>query len=346
MPPTSEPVSASLTIETVAIDGQQTYSDTVFPYVYVCRTNDGTLSQAVDWVTDHRDELLSLSTIHGAVLLRGFPTPTVDAFDAVIQALSIQNFEYRNSLSNAVRVIRTQRVFSANQAPPDVQIFFHHEMAQTPVYPKRIMFFCEVAPDHGGATPICRSDILYQRLAERCPEFIRTCETQGLKYTNVMPGEDDPQSSMGRSWQSTLQVDSRAAAESRLAELNYTWQWLEDDCLKATTPPLPAIKEVVPGRKTFFNQLIAAYCGWSDSRNDLSEAIRHGDGAPLDAGAVQQAINIADELAFDLAWQVGDVVLIDNTIAMHARRPFKGTRKVVASLADRCTQAFEPASAA
>lgn len=342
----NKPAMTALQAESVAIDGQQTYGDTVFPYAYVCRTNGSTLFEAVNWVTENRDELLRLSTNHGAVLLRDFPTLNVEAFDAVIQALSLENFEYRKSLSNAVRVNRTERVFSANEAPSDVQIFFHHEMAQTPVYPERILFFCEVAPEQGGATPICRSDVLYERLAERCPEFIRQCETQGLKYTNVMPGEDDPESGMGRSWQSTLQVDSRKAAESRLAELNYTWQWFDDNCLKATTPALPAVKEVAPGRKTFFNQLIAAYCGWSDSRNDLSEAIRHGDGSLLGADAVRQAIDLAEELAFDLAWQVGDIILLDNTVTMHARRTFQGTRKVVASLADMRRQSFEPASTA
>ena len=41
-------------------------------------------------------------------------------------------------------------------------------------------------------------------------------------------------------------------------------------------------------------------------------------------------------------WQVGDVVLIDNTAVMHARKPFVGERKVVASLAEMETHVFEP----
>ena len=340
MTPPSDRTVAALQLETMAIDGQQTYGDTVFPYVIQCPSAGDTLSQAADWVVKHREELLRLSTVHGAVLLRGFPDQTVEGFDALIQALRVENFAYRKSLSNAVRLNQTERVFSANEAPPDVHIFFHHEMAQTPIYPERIMFFCEVAADEGGATPICRSDVLYQMLAESCPEFIRDCETKGLRYTNVMPGQDDLLSGMGRSWQSTLQVDSPAEAEARLAEMHYSWQWLEDDCLKVTTPTLPAVKEVAAGRKAFFNQLIAAYCGWEDSRNDRSEAIRHGDGSLLDDDAVQQAIIFADQLAFDLYWQVGDVVLVDNTITMHARRPFQGKRKVFASLADMRTQSF------
>jgi hypothetical protein len=324
-------------VEVTAVSGQQDYGDSVFPYVFVCQSAEATLPSAVDWVAGHREELLELATRHGAVLLRGFPVRSAEDFDAMIQGLSLTNFPYEKSLSNAVRINRTPRVFSANEAPANVRIFFHHEMAQTPLYPRWIMFSCEVAAEQGGETPLCRSDVLLQRLAERCPAFVEDCRNRGLQYTNVMPASDDAQSGMGRSWRSTLGVDTAAAAEARLAELGYAWQWLDDGSLKATTPPLPAVLETEDGRSVFFNQLIAAYCGWKDDRNDPSKAIRHGDGTPLDADAVRVATEIAEELAFDLKWQVGDVVLVDNTIAMHARRPFVGARKVVASLAEMQT---------
>ncbi len=329
----------STSVTATSVDGQQTIGDSLFPYVLVSDGSES-LSSVAQWVEAKRDLLLALTTKHGAVLLRDFPVSSAEDFDVLVQALSLPNFPYKKSLSNAVRINRTERVFSANEAPPEVRIFFHHEMAQTPLFPKWIMFSCEVAAEEGGATPICRSDALYARLAERCPEFLAACESRGLSYTNVMPDSDDAKSGMGRSWRSTLGVDSREAAEARLAELNYSWEWLSDGCLKATTPPLPAVMEASEGRKVFFNQLIAAFCGWNDDRNDPSEAIRHGDGSALDQDAVRLAAELAEELAYDLQWQVGDVVLIDNTLAMHARRPFAGTRKVVASLAEMQTQSF------
>ncbi|MCL4107101.1 UNVERIFIED_CONTAM: hypothetical protein GTU68_039093 [Idotea baltica] len=258
---------------------------------------------------------------------------TAEEFDSFVGGFGLSNFEYSKSFSNAVRVNRTERVFSANEAGPDVKIFFHHEMAQTPVYPSRIFFFCEIAAEEGGATPICRSDVLYDRLAAEFPKFIADCEAKGLRYTNVMPGVDDAASGMGRSWQSTLSVETKAEAEARMTELGYNFEW-QGDNLKATTPVLPAVRKSLCGRKAFFNQLIAAYCGWSDERNDPSDAIRHGDGSKLDSETVMNAVDIAYELAFDVPWQPGDAVFIDNTIVMHGRRPFKGTRKVVASLAD------------
>lgn len=328
-------------VSVTGIDHQQEHGETVFPYAYVCESPDGTLDDARDWVSAHRDEILELATTHGAAFFRGFPTSSVAAFDEIIQSLSLANFPYKKSLSNAVRTNRTERVFSANEAPPEVTIFFHHEMAQTPLFPRWIMFYCEIAAEEGGATPICRSDVLYERLAQEYPEFISACEAKGLRYTNVMPDANDAKSGMGRSWRDTLGVDTKEAAEDRLRELEYSWEWQEDGCLRVTTPTLPAVKEVSPGRKVFFNQLIAAYRGWKDIRNDPSSAIRHGDGSILNAEAVARAIEIADELTFDVSWQNGDFAILDNTIAMHARRTFKGTRKVVASLAEMQTQSFE-----
>jgi alpha-ketoglutarate-dependent taurine dioxygenase len=323
-----------------AVPGQQTFGDSVFPMAYVCKSAGASLADAVAWAEANREALLHDAARHGGVLFRGFPLKVAEDFDAFMAALNVPNFPYKKSLSNAVRVNYTERVFSANEAPPDVQIFFHHEMAQTPIFPGRIAFFCEIAAAEGGATPICRSDVLYDRLKEELPDFIRDCEIKGLRYTNVMPSDNDLNSGMGRSWKSTLGVDTKEAAEARLRELNYSYEWLPDGCLKATTPPLPAVMDVGAGRKTFFNQLIAAYCGWKDTRNDPSSAIRHGDGSILDAKAVHRAIELAEELAFDLKWQPGDAALLDNTVAMHARRTFQGKRKVLASLMDARNQSF------
>lgn len=325
----------------VVIPHQQSWGDSLFPFAL---DGTGLASAGTDlstWITTHRAELLELSTQHGAVLCRNFPIGSIADFDALVVALGVENFPYRQSLSNAVRVNKTERVFTANEAPPTAQILFHHEMAQTPLFPEHILFYCEQSAATGGATPICRSDILYERLAIECPEFLSRCEQKGLKYTNVMPDENDAQSGQGRSWRSTLGVDSRAAAEERLRALNYCWDWQPDGSLRATTPILPAVMDVGNGRKTFFNQIIAAYCGWKDTRNDPSSAVRHGDDTPLDGAAVLRAAALADELAFDVAWQNGDVTLIDNRIAMHARRTFSGTRKVLASLANMRRHAFE-----
>ena len=318
-------------VEEITLPRQADYQGKAFPLVLQWQgAPDG--RTALAWLHAHRAALDAQATEHGAILFRGFAIDSPEAFDSFIRAFDYPNFPYEQSLSNAVRVVRTERVFSANEAPPEVTIFLHHEMAQTPIYPSRLFFYCEHAANAGGATPICRSDVLLERLRQRCPKFVKDCEEKGLRYRNVMPPANDSSSGMGRSWQSTLRTESHSEAEQRLRELGYSWQWLADGCLQATTPVLPAIRQTADGRQVFFNQLIAAFKGWKDARNDPSKAITHGDGSPLDADSVRAAAEIADDLTFDVPWRSGDVVLVDNFVVMHGRRSFNGTRKVWASL--------------
>lgn len=292
-------------------------------------TGSGTLA---DHLRKNKASIDRMLAEKGAVLFRGFDVPDPFAFDAAVTAYGEPAFTYEESLSNAVRVNVTERVFTANEAPPSTTIFLHHEMAQTPLYPSKLFFYCEIAPEQGGATPLCRSDMLFARLSEEEPEIATAFEQRGVRYSNVMPGENDMGSGQGRSWRSTLGVDTRAEAEVRLHQLGYDWQWLEGDSLRAKTPVLPAVRDLGRGRKSFFNQLIAAFCGWSDKRNDAARTITFGDGEPITDAHMATAIALSEELTHDHAWQAGDVVLVDNFSVMHGRKPFGGKRRVLASL--------------
>ena len=316
-------------VEQISLTGMDAAS--AFPRVFQASQHLG-LGDSVSWVSQYQAQVESQLNQSGAVLLRGFGLATDTDFDGVIQAFGWPNFTYADSLSNAVRRNRTERVFTANEAPPDVSIFLHHEMAQTPIYPSRLFFFCEQPARQGGATPICRSDLLLTRLAAAAPEFVCDCETKGVTYSQTMPPVDDLDSGQGRSWRSTLSADEPSAAEAKLRQLGYQWQWQDDGSLSVTTPVLPAVRELADGSRAFFNQLIAAFFGWQDARNQSQKAICFGDGSAIDGDAMSLAIDLAEELTVELAWQRGDVAIVDNFRVMHGRRPFQGERRVLASL--------------
>ena len=318
-------------VETGTIPGAQQYEE-VFPLGYFQRAEMATLVETRNWIRKNCAQLIDDVGRHGAVLFRGFPVRNANDFDAFIREFGMGSFTYRESLSNAVRVNCTELVFTANEAPPDFSIYLHHEMAQTPMFPARLFFCCETAPRQNGETPLCRSDIVLNELCKADPEFVEKCERLGVRYTNVMPAFDDPESGLGRSWKSTLGAETAGEAEARLNKLGYSYEWLNNDGLRATTAVLPAVRSLHDGRKVFFNQLIAAYRGWQDARNEASKSICFGDGSEIPPTSMDRVIEISDRLSFDLAWEPGDVVLIDNFLVMHGRRPFKGKRRVLASL--------------
>ena len=321
----------ALNIESIDVTGKQ-FTPDVFPLVYGASSQGASMEALLAWFAQHKQDLLDSLELHGAILFRGLPIVSDLDFDRFIQAFDLPNFAYVESLSNAVRRNRTPRVFTANEAPPSVSIYLHHEMAQTPIFPSRLFFFCEKAALSGGATPLCRSDLLLRALEQERPEFVEACERLGVRYTNVMPAVEDVESGQGRSWHSTLQAEDKKTAEAKLQSLGYSWEWREDDSLKVTTPVLPAVRTLADGRKVFFNQLIAAFRGWQDKRNSPEKTIRFGDDSPIAAQDMDCAIRIGDALSFDMVWQTGDVAFIDSFLVMHGRRPFEGERRVLASL--------------
>ena len=61
-------------------------------------------------------------------------------------------------------------------------------------------------------------------------------------------------------------------------------------------------------------------------------SVRYGGGEPLDAADVAAVDAAMQALAVNIPWQHGDIMLLDNKRAMHARRPFVPPRRVLAYL--------------
>jgi len=309
------------------LSDQLEFGCSVFPRAVINNGKCKSVNDFATWLNTHIETIETELTRSGAILFRDFPVTSAETFDAFSAAFNYPSFTYQESLSNAVRINFTERVFTANEAPKDVEIYLHHEMAQTPVSPDKLFFFCKSAADAGGATPICRSDKLFSALSAKAPELAKEFADKGLIYTTQMPDLDDAESGQGRSWRSTLSVENTEQAEQKLKELGYTWLWMDDGSLRASTPVLPAVRTLENGTQVFYNQLIAAYMGWRGVRENPSSAITFGDGSHIQAKDLKMIVELSKEFTYDIKWQDGDVALLDNKMTMHGRRPFTGERK-------------------
>jgi len=70
----------------------------------------------------------------------------------------------------------------------------------------------------GGSTPLIRSDLCYNFLLEKYPEFTKKIEEIGVKYIKIAPEVDDSSSALGRSWKSMYHVASKEEAEVEAAK--------------------------------------------------------------------------------------------------------------------------------
>ncbi len=293
-----------------------------------------TLAETQNWVCENRVDIESQLEEYGAVLFSGFPIKDAEDFDCFVSSFQYKTFTYEDSLSNAVRINKTNKVFTANEAPKDIEIFLHHEMAQTPIYPKNIFFFCKSASEIGGETPLCRSDYLFEEILREDSGMIKKFREYGVIYNSVMSNEDELVSGQGRSWQKTLGVQSKEEAEIKLKDLGYSWKWIEEDSLSVTTKRFEAIKELKDGKKSFFNQILAASLGWKKNSDDDSSPVKFGNGEEIPLSSIQIISELAESLTMLRQWKNSDILLIDNFRVMHGRKPFSGEvgREVLVSL--------------
>ncbi|CAF1211162.1 unnamed protein product [Rotaria sordida] len=307
------------------------------------------LSDVVSFVEQHRDELLSRLLRCGAILFRDFPIADAFEFDTFARAFNWIPLPYVGGAAPRRQV--TSIVFTSNESPPSEPIPFHHEMAQVPKFPKHLLFFCEIPSKSDGETPIAYSAMVYSRINNALPDYVRKLEEKQTRYIRILPDGDDPQSAIGRGWQSTYQTEDREHAEQVCREQGTDYEWLDDGCLKTTTKVLPAIRLdertgiyvqyfsclhticIFPsGKKTWFNSIVAAYMGWSDKRNDGKKAVTFADGETMNEKDIQKCATILDESSVSLTWKKGDVLLIDNRQVLHARKSFEPPRRILAAL--------------
>lgn len=282
--------------------------------------------------------VLEKASEHGAVLFEGFDVRSAEEFAAVLLKCGIKAMEYVGGAAVRRLIVGREggtglQIVTTNESPPSEPIPFHHELAQTPSMPDHICFFCvESFVDKGGATPLCRSDAVLDEIRRSYPDFVAALE-QGVKYVKVTPAVDDASSALGRSWKSMYGVETKEEAEKAMLDKGWTWEWLEGDDCRITSPVLPAIRVASNGRRAFCNQIVAAYTGWIDSRNEPSKAVVFADGAPMPEDAMKAVVGLMQDMQFAHPWKKGDFVIVDNSVTCHSRQPFSGgPRKVVAAI--------------
>lgn len=111
-------------------------------------------------------------------------------------------------------------------------------------------------------------------------------------------------------------------------------EWM-GNVAKITTGPVPAIKfDKNSGRKTWFNSLAVSYNGPANVENYVrNTSVELGNGDLMPDDAMVDFLKILEEECVAIPWKKGDVLLVNNLMVLHSRRPLlKPPRRVLASL--------------
>ncbi|XP_010241670.1 PREDICTED: clavaminate synthase-like protein At3g21360 [Nelumbo nucifera] len=196
-------------------------------------------------------------------------------------------------------------------------------------FPSKIFFFCSQPSPEGGETSIIPSHVIVEKMEEKVPEFVGKVSKLGVTFPAKLPKEDQPGDIISRSWKWLLNTDDQEEAERRALErfrISST-KFNQDGSMEYVFGPWSPIEEF-EGRRVWFIPLP----DYSKDTDDKQMHYRFGDGSAFPIEALDAYKQIVNDNNVDLKWQKGDILLVDNLCAQHARRPGKQPRVVLVSL--------------
>ncbi|GAA5787516.1 TauD/TfdA family dioxygenase [Chitiniphilus shinanonensis] len=268
----------------------------------------------------------------GGVLLRGFAVPTVEHFRQFAADFGhpLLSYEFGSTPRSAVG----GGVYTSTEYPAHQHIPLHNEQAYTREWPMKIWFHCVTAAPEGGETPIADSRAIHRRM----PEAIRRRFEPGVLYVRNYGDFDVP-------WQQVFNTGDRAEVEAYCRRAGIRWAWGEDDALRTTQLCQAIETHPVTGETVWFNQAHLFHVSnlQAEVRESLEELLGldnlprntyFADGSAIPDEVFAEVRRVLDEETVSFRWEEGDVLMLDNMLAAHARAPFQGPRKVVVAMAE------------
>ncbi|MEZ7207270.1 TauD/TfdA family dioxygenase [Pseudoalteromonas sp. DY56-GL79] len=289
------------------------------------------------WAEANRDFIETNLLKYAGLVFRGFGLKTPQDFEQFASA--IQPGLYGN-YGDLPKKEGGKKTYKSTPYPENKMILYHNESSHLEQWPRKQWFFCELPSPVGGTTPIvdCR-----RMLSVLPSELVKKIEEKGLLYLRNF------HKSVDVSWQHFYKTDSKIEVEERLRAAGIEYSWLENDGLQTKTKTHGVIVHPLTKERSFFNQVQLHHiaCLEPEVKESLIELVgeqrlpRHvyfGDGSAISEEEMAIIGAAYETCAVRFDWQQGDVVMLDNMLAAHARDPFEGPRKIVVAMGDIYTQ--------
>lgn len=281
---------------------------------------------------------------HGGVLFRNFPIDT-ETLISCIQHLRTGDFvDYVGGDSPRIKV--KPGVYTSTEAPPYIKIGLHSELSFASHYPDNIYFFCETPPQKHGETIIADARKIYKALPE---DLKRRFEEKGLKYISRYPGSKsfirwvNP---FHKSWQEVFETDRREEMEAQCKRLDITIEWHRKEWVELTQTRPATHFHPITQEKVWFNQahlfdFNPKWLGWSRYvglqllylfPHTKLHQVFFGDGTPIPQKDLYTIIDTLNAHTVHFPWKKGDLLLLDNVLAMHGRATFTGKRRILTAM--------------
>lgn len=287
-----------------------------------------------NWVLDQRNAIKVKLQQAGAILFRGFLGTAHQEFQQVVHAFQPRLRNYIEGFSSRHKVV--DHIYTSTHYPSSETITLHNELAFTKCPPRYLFFFCQVPPDKQGETLIIDCRLFLQQLPPQVQEaFIG----RGILYVCRMHGGNG----FGKSWMESFATTRQEEVEKHLATNDVEFQWDSDNSLRIrrVTPTItthPDTKEPiwfnnaslfhVTDRGTIGTMLVKLL-----GESNLPTHAYFENGDPIPDQWLSCIRQISWENAQFIAWQPGDLLMLDNFLVAHGRNRYTGDRRILVAMA-------------
>lgn len=286
------------------------------------------------WVVDNQDLLGRKLLEHGGLLFRGFRVAERADFEQFIVALGLVPMTYMEAATPRTRL--SERVYTSTEFPAEQTIALHNELSYVSTFPTKIIFCCLQPAESGGETPIGNVERVYGRIPALIKErFMR----KGWMLTRNFG------SGFGPTWQNSYHVADRDEAESYFRGAGVEFEWTGGERLRTRQVRPATLSHPLTGATLWFNHI--AFWHVSSLEPGLREMLLaefgeaglpyntyYGDGTPIEESVVEELREAYRRETVSFPWREGDILLLENMLVAHGRKPFDGPRTVLAAMGD------------
>jgi alpha-ketoglutarate-dependent taurine dioxygenase len=266
----------------------------------------------------------------GALLFRGFGIESIEEFENFARRFSEKDLlDYAGGVSP--RVSMGKGVYTSTEYPPNLALSLHNELSYSANYPRRLYFFCAVAPETGGETTVGDSRRILQNIDS---EIVALFKSKKIRYDRNLSGE----AGTGYSWQDAFETDDKLTVENHCRKIGAEYEWKSDDGLRVSQIRPATVIHPETGEEVWFNQADGFHPSNLDAETyelmngNFRLNACFGDGEPFDVSMLEHIREVLRQETVPVKWQKGDILVVDNILAAHGRMPFSSARKIVLAM--------------
>ncbi|HWW71484.1 MAG TPA: TauD/TfdA family dioxygenase [Duganella sp.] len=286
-----------------------------------------------EWIEQHRGDIDEALWSDGYVLFRGFDVGGLEGFEHCAASACNALYKHYGDLPLASA---SENVYFATPYPKHLEIQFHNEASHTHTWPSRQLFYCLEPASEGGEWTLSDGREVLRMLPAAMLERFRE---RGLVYRRrFIRGLD-------ASWQQFFQVRNLDELRDKIVPTGHEIDAPSENDVTVSFRTHAVLPLPERGTEAWFNQILLhhpdalppevdALLRKHFSRDKFPRTVFFGDGSVIPAEWVKTIDAALNESSIRIRTQANDVLLVNNLLMAHGRRPYSGNRQIRVALGD------------